>query len=56
MLVKKGSAMVNDRDLGEISSPTLPIEFGDGVPFVQPVIKLGNLYVPFEDEMLEESK
>jgi hypothetical protein len=55
MLVEKGSAIMNGKDLGDISSPTWPIEFGDGVPFVQPVIKSGTLYIPFEDEMLEES-
>jgi len=27
-----------------VSSPTLPIEFGDAIPFVKHVIKLGALY------------
>jgi hypothetical protein len=53
MLVKKGSAAMNGRDLGEVSSPTWPIEFGDAIPFAQPVIKLGTLYIPYEEEMLE---
>jgi hypothetical protein len=53
MLVKKGSAAMNGRDLGEVSSPTWPIKFGDAVPFAQPVIKLGTLYIPYEEEMLE---
>ena len=53
MLVKKGSAMMNGKNLGDVSSPTWPIEFGDAIPSVQPVIKLGTLYIPYEKEMLE---
>jgi hypothetical protein len=53
MLVDRGSATMNGVDLGEVSSPTWPLEFGDGVPYVRPVLKLGTLYIPYEDEMLE---
>jgi hypothetical protein len=53
MLVKKGSAAMDGKDLGEVSSPAWPVEFGDAIPFVQPVIKLGTLYIPYEEEMLE---
>jgi hypothetical protein len=55
MLVKKGSATMNGKELGNVSSPTWPIEFGDTCPSVQPVIKLGTLYIPYEEEMLEDS-
>jgi hypothetical protein len=53
--VMKGSATLNGKDLGEVSSPTWPVEFGDGVPFVQPVIKLGTLYIPYEKEMMKDN-
>jgi hypothetical protein len=53
MLVRKGSAVMNRKDLGKVSSPTWPIEFGDAIPFAQAVIKLGTLYIPFEEQMLE---
>ena len=53
MLVKKGSAAMNGKDLGEVSSPTWPLEFGDAIPFAQAVIKLGTLYIPYEEEMLK---
>jgi hypothetical protein len=52
MLVKQGSATMNGEDLGEVSSPTWPIEFGDAIPTVQPVIKLGTLYLPYEEGMV----
>jgi hypothetical protein len=55
MLVKTGSAMMNGEDLGHVSSPTWPVEFGDAIPYVQPVIKLGTLYIPYAEEMLEDS-
>ena len=55
MLVKKGSATMNGKDLGDVSSPTWPVGFGDAIPFVQPVMKLGTLYIPYEEEMLEDS-
>lgn len=54
--VMKGSATLNGEDLGEVSSPTWPVEFGDAIPFVQAVIKLGNLYIPYEGDMLEDSE
>ena len=38
-----------------VSSPTWSIEFGDAIPSVQPVIKLGTLYIPYEEEMLKDS-
>ena len=52
MLVEKGSAMMDGKDLGEVSKPTWPVEFGDAIPYVQPVIKLGTLYIPFTEELL----
>ena len=47
-----GSVSLNGEDLGAITSPTWPIEFGDAVPFFNPVIKFGTLYIPFEQDML----
>jgi hypothetical protein len=55
MIVESGSAAMNGMDLGEVSSLTWPLKFGDGVPYVRPVIKLGTLYIPYEDEMLKGS-
>jgi hypothetical protein len=52
MLIKEGSAVYNGKDLGTVSKPTWPIEFGDAVPSVRAVIRLGNLYMPFEKDML----
>jgi hypothetical protein len=54
MLIKEGSAKMNGRDLGDISSPTWPVEFGDVIPPVRPVIRLGTLYLPYSEEMLRE--
>jgi hypothetical protein len=47
------SVSLNGEDLGKVSSPTWPLEFGDGVPFGEPVIKLGTLWIPFEQDMVE---
>lgn len=55
MLVQKGSATMNGKDLGHVSRPTWPVEFGDAVPTVQPVIRLGTLYIPYEEEMLRSA-
>ncbi|MEJ2350146.1 MAG: hypothetical protein P8Y03_10210 [Anaerolineales bacterium] len=55
MLVKKGSAVMNGEDLGHVSSPTWPVHFGDAIPYVQPVIKLGTLYIPYAEEILEDN-
>lgn len=55
MLIKEGSATMNGRDLGDISSPTWSIEFGDVIPPVRSVIRLGTLYLPYDEEMLMES-
>jgi hypothetical protein len=53
--VTGGSISLNGEDIGTFSKPTWPIEFGDAVPYVKPVLKLGTLYIPFEQNMLEES-
>jgi hypothetical protein len=50
-----GSISLNGEDIGTFTSPTWSIEFGDAVPFVKPVIKLGTLYIPFEQEMVKDS-
>ncbi|MFL7814285.1 MAG: hypothetical protein ACK2TT_06945 [Anaerolineales bacterium] len=46
-LVTGGAVTLNGRDLGSFSVPTWPVEFGDAVPFTQPVLKIGTLYIPF---------
>jgi hypothetical protein len=55
LLIREGSATLNDRDLGDVSSRTWLVEFGDVIPPVRPVIRLGTLYLPYEKEMLRES-
>jgi hypothetical protein len=50
-----GAISLNGEDLGMFTSPTWSIEFGDAVPFVNPVVKLGTLYIPFEQEMIGDS-
>ena len=50
-----GSISLNGEDIGTVTSPTWSIEFGDAVPFFKPVVKLGTLYIPFEQGMLEDS-
>lgn len=51
-MITQGSASYNNKELGMVSKPTWPITFGDAVPFVKPTIKIGTLYIPFEQEML----
>jgi hypothetical protein len=46
-LVKGGAATLNGQDLGSFTTPTWALEFGDGVPYTQPVLKIGTLYIPF---------
>jgi hypothetical protein len=46
-LVKGGTAALNGQDLGSFTVATWPVEFGDAVPFKQPVFKIGTLYIPF---------
>jgi len=50
-----GSISLNGEDIGTFTSPTWSIEFGDAVPFVKPVVKLGTLYIPFEEDMVKDS-
>ena len=52
MVIRQGSATMNGEDLGEVSRPTWPLAFGDGRPCVQSVLKVGTLYVPYEEGML----
>jgi len=54
--ITQGSAQYNKKDLGMITNPTWPITFGDAVPFHRPILKLGNLRIPFEQEMLERKE
>ena len=53
--VVTGSASLNGEDIGTVTSPTWPVEFGDAVPYFKPVVKLGTLYIPFAQDMLENS-
>jgi hypothetical protein len=52
MLVRSGSAEMNGKDLGHVSSPTWPIEFGDGGPTTQPLLRLGTLFIPYKEGMV----
>lgn len=45
--VTGSSVTLNGEDLGTIASPVKPVEFGDAVPYGNPVVKLGTLYIPF---------
>jgi len=56
MIVQKGSTIMDGKDLGDISRPTWPVEFGDAIPIFQPVIKLGTLYIPYEKDMLVDGE
>jgi hypothetical protein len=51
MLIGNGSAAINGDDIGNVSEPTWPIEFGDSIPSIQPVLKLGTLHIPYEKGM-----
>jgi hypothetical protein len=53
--VKQGSMSLNGDDLGTVTNPTWPVEFGDAIPFFNPVLKLGTLYIPFEPGMVADS-
>jgi hypothetical protein len=49
-LVRGGSATLNGQDLGSFTSPTWSLKFGDGVPYTQPVLKIGTLYIPYPEQ------
>ena len=53
--VESVSGSINDEDLGEVISPRRTIEFGDGVPFIKPVLKLGTLWIPFGQDLVIDS-
>lgn len=53
--VKGGSMSLNGDDLGNVTNPTWPVEFGDAIPFFNPVLKLGTLYIPFEPAIVADS-
>jgi hypothetical protein len=48
-----GSISLNGEDIGTCTSPTWSIDFGDAVPMFKPVVKLGTMYIPFEQEMVK---
>jgi len=54
MLVQRGSAVSNAKELGHVTSPTWPVEFGDSVSSVQAVLKLGTLFIPYEEELEDD--
>lgn len=54
-IITGGSLSLNSENLGTITQPTWQIEFGDAVPYYNPVLKLGTLFIPFEQNMLEEN-
>ncbi len=53
--VAGGSLSLNGEDIGTVSEPTWSIAFGDAVPYNRAVIKLGTLYIPYEQTMVAES-
>ncbi len=53
LTVTSGSARLDGTELGEVCSPTWDVEFGDSVPFAHPVVKIGSLHIPYDDEMLK---
>lgn len=53
--VAGGSISLNGEDIGTVSEPTWSIAFGDAVPYIRAVIKLGTLYIPYEQNMVEDS-
>lgn len=50
-LIEHGSAAFNGMDLGIVTSPTWAAEFGDFIPYVQPMIRWGTLYIPYEGNL-----
>jgi hypothetical protein len=54
-LVVGGSISLNGEDMGTFTSPTWSIEFGDAIPYFNPVVKLGTLYIPFEPDMVKDN-
>ncbi|MEJ2756980.1 MAG: hypothetical protein P8046_00735 [Anaerolineales bacterium] len=52
--VTGGSMSLNGDDIGTFTHPTWRVEFGDAVPYYNPVLKLGTLFIPFEQNMLEK--
>ncbi|MGD8603906.1 MAG: hypothetical protein PVF49_04950 [Anaerolineales bacterium] len=52
--IVSGSITLNGKSIGRVASPTWPVEFGDAVPFQNPVIKLGTLYIPFERDLIHK--
>ena len=53
-VVTGGSISLNGEDLGAITNPTWSVEFGDAIPFIKPVVKLGTLNIPFEPRMVDD--
>lgn len=47
---------LNGENIGTFTHPTWRVEFGDAVPYFNPVLKLGTLFIPFEQDMLEEGE
>jgi hypothetical protein len=50
-----GSISLNGEEIGTPTHPTWSIDFGDAVPMFEPVVKLGTMYIPFEQEMVDPS-
>jgi hypothetical protein len=50
-----GSVSLNSEEIGTPTKPTWSINFGDAVPMFKPLVKLGTMYIPFEQEMVDSS-
>lgn len=55
-IVTGGTMSLNGENIGTFTHPTWRVEFGDAVPYFNPVLKLGTLFIPFEQDMLEEGE
>jgi len=51
-VISQGSANINGKDIGTVSTPTWSLTFGDSVPFYNPVMKIGNLHIPYKDDLM----
>jgi hypothetical protein len=50
--INQGSLNINDEEMGTVTNPTWSLTFGDSVPFYNSVIKIGNLHIPYNDDLL----
>jgi hypothetical protein len=51
-IISQGSASINGKEIGTVSPPTWSLTFGDSVPFYNSVMKIGNLHIPYTDDLI----